>query len=189
MNVPELTDEEIENISSSDKLQEKIVEYTTIYNFYQNMQMSVKLFMNSTYGALANRWFAGYLVQSAEAITLQGQDAIKFSIKAVQHYFYNLWHKDTELHQKLGVTNVRQIDENQEVTVYGDTDSIDKDSVVTINGKEITAEDAWNVYQKLYGYKKQKSGHETINTKGSTVLNWSKDKGLYQAPMSKIISY
>jgi DNA polymerase family B len=41
-----------------------------------------------------------------------------------EDYWYNQWHLDTELHEKMGITNVTQISRKEPVTVYGDTDSL-----------------------------------------------------------------
>lgn len=87
----------------------------------KNMDVAFKLILNSTYGAIANKWFVAHNPDVAEAVTLQGQDLIKFSEKVITRYFHELWHKDIELHKKLGVTNVKQV--TGPVTIYGDTDS------------------------------------------------------------------
>lgn len=41
-----------------------------------------------------------------------------------EDYWYNQWHLDIELHEKMGITNVTQISKKEPVTVYGDTDSL-----------------------------------------------------------------
>ena len=66
-------------------------------------QNAIKILINSIYGAFGNKWFYFYNPDIAQSITLQGQDLIKFSIKAVNHYFMDRWHLDTELHQLLGI--------------------------------------------------------------------------------------
>ena len=42
-----------------------------------NQQMSIKILMNSLYGALGNRWFRYFDQRVAESITLAGQLSIK----------------------------------------------------------------------------------------------------------------
>ena len=44
--------------------------------------------------------------------------------KVNEDYWYNHWHNDFELHFKMGITNVTQVDKKEPVTVYGDTDSL-----------------------------------------------------------------
>ena len=61
-------------------------------------QNAIKILINSIYGAFGNKWFYFYNLNIAQSITLQGQDVIKFSIKAINFYFRERWHLDTELH-------------------------------------------------------------------------------------------
>ena len=87
-------------------------------------QNAIKILINSFYGAFGNRYFYFHNNDIAQSITLQGQDLIKFSIRAVNHYFTNKWHLDTELHQKLGIAgrNISQI--TKDAAIYTDTDSV-----------------------------------------------------------------
>ena len=39
-------------------------------------------------------------------------------------YWYNQWHLDFELHHKLGIKNVTQVNESENVSIYADTDSL-----------------------------------------------------------------
>ena len=41
-----------------------------------------------------------------------------------ERYWYTMWHTEKWVHDKLKISNVRQIPEDQPVSVYGDTDSI-----------------------------------------------------------------
>lgn len=41
-----------------------------------------------------------------------------------EDYWYNQWHLDFELHEKLGIKNVTQIDKSEHVSIYADTDSL-----------------------------------------------------------------
>ena len=87
-------------------------------------QNAIKILINSFYGAFGNKYFYFHNNDIAQSITLQGQDLIKFSIKAVNHYFQQKWHLDTELHEKLGITD-RTINKiEKEAAVYTDTDSV-----------------------------------------------------------------
>jgi len=87
-------------------------------------QNAIKILINSFYGAFGNRYFYFHNNEIAQSITLQGQDLIKFSIKAINHYFMAKWHIDTELHKKLGIAGrpITQID--KEAAIYTDTDSV-----------------------------------------------------------------
>ena len=41
-----------------------------------------------------------------------------------EDYWYNQWHLDFELHEKVGITDVTPIDKNEPVSIYADTDSL-----------------------------------------------------------------
>lgn len=110
-----MTPEEIKAI------EEKIAELTALKNELKNEEQAIKLTMNSIYGAIGNNYFACFNSDVAEAVTLQGQDLIKYSEKIVFRYFSEFWDKDTELHEKLGITTARRI--TNPMTIYGDTDS------------------------------------------------------------------
>ena len=87
-------------------------------------QNAIKILINSFYGAFGNKYFHFHNNDIAQSITLQGQDLIKFSIKSINHYFRNKWHLDTELHEKLGISQypIHQI--TKDAATYTDTDSV-----------------------------------------------------------------
>lgn len=87
-------------------------------------QNAIKILINSFYGAFGNRYFYFHNNDIAQSITLQGQDLIKFAIKAINHYFANRWHLDTELHTKLGISGYKINKIENEAAIYTDTDSV-----------------------------------------------------------------
>lgn len=87
-------------------------------------QGAIKILINSIYGAFGNKWFYFYNPDIAQSITLQGQDLIKFSIKAVNFYFKEKWHLDRELHDIMGISHLRINKVEEEAAIYTDTDSI-----------------------------------------------------------------
>jgi len=103
------------------EMKERIESLTSLKNELKNEEQAIKLTMNSIYGAIGNNWFVCFNPDVAEAVTLQGQDLIKYSEKIVLRYFSEFWHGDKELHDKLGITSVKKI--IKPLTVYGDTDS------------------------------------------------------------------
>lgn len=107
--------------SSREEILAEISRLNGLMNEKGNEEQAIKIFINSIYGATASPYFVGYNVRVAEAITLQGQDIIKFVSKTVNRYFQEFWHRDTELHQKLGITKTERV--KGEPTIYGDTDS------------------------------------------------------------------
>ena len=111
-------------------------------------QNAIKILINSIYGAFGNKWFYFYNPDIAQSITLQGQDLIKFSIKAVNHYFLEKWHLDTELHKLLGIDHYKINQATMEAAIYTDTDSIyvQFDSAIrSIEGATFTRDEALNI--------------------------------------------
>jgi DNA polymerase elongation subunit (family B) len=109
------------NIASKEEIVAEINRLTDLMNLKKNEEQAIKIFINSVYGATASPYFVGYNVRVAEAITLQGQEMIKYVSKIINRYFNEFWHRDKILHEKIGITRADQI--KDEVAVYGDTDS------------------------------------------------------------------
>lgn len=119
-------------------------------------QNAIKILINSIYGAFGNKWFYFYNPDIAQSITLQGQDLIKFSIKAVNHYFLEKWHLDTELHKQLGIDGYTINKIEEEAAIYTDTDSIyvQFDSALdSIIGAEFTKDEALNICINIDRYR------------------------------------
>lgn len=111
-------------------------------------QNAIKILINSIYGAFGNKWFYFYDPDIAQSITLQGQDLIKFSIKAVNHYFKERWHKDAELHKILGIDKYTIHQIKEDAAIYTDTDSIyvQFDSAInSIEGASFTRDEAMKI--------------------------------------------
>lgn len=87
------------------------------------VQLAIKLIINGMYGAFGNPFFYFRNYNIAGSITMQGQDLIKYSISAVNHYFYRLWHKDEEVHAKLGIKTEDVEPITEQTAIYADTDS------------------------------------------------------------------
>jgi hypothetical protein len=87
------------------------------------IQQALKLIINSFYGAFGNTYFYFYDKEIAASITLQGQDLIKFSVSAINHYMRNFWHKDYEIHKKLGIDSSKLKKIEEDSVIYVDTDS------------------------------------------------------------------
>jgi len=107
---------------SLEDLKHEIDRLKSIVDEYNGLQHSIKIFINSIYGACASPFFVGYNIYIAEAVTLQGQDIIHFANNIIDDYFINMWHKDTKLHEALGLKQVRPIT-IKSLVIYNDTDS------------------------------------------------------------------
>jgi hypothetical protein len=124
IDVESLTLEDINKIdlnSLSPEDKKALQDYSRKCSAYEQ---SIKLIINSIYGAFANEYFHFYNIAIAETVTLQGQDAIKFTEKMVEKYFHEFFHKDRPLLRELGVPDDREIQPiKKSIWKYTDTDS------------------------------------------------------------------
>ena len=60
----------------------------------ENQQMSIKILLNSLYGAMGNQYFRFFDQRVAEAITLTGQLTIRWAEYALNHYLNKILRKD-----------------------------------------------------------------------------------------------
>lgn len=106
---------------SREQLQEEYKRCEFEFRKFKNYEQAVKLILNSIYGAFGNKYFHFFNIDLAEAITLQGQDAILFTEKAINKYFNEFWHLDDSIHNELGISGVNKVVDP--VVIYIDTDS------------------------------------------------------------------
>lgn len=170
---------------SIQELKDEIERITSIKEEYYNLEQSIKIFINSVYGATGSAYFVGYNVNIAEAVTLQGQDMAKYASESIDEYFKEYWHKDTKLHEALGLTYANKINEKS-VTIYMDTDSISSDATIITDKGTISIENWYNQNKESAG--NTLVGHESVVT-DDKILNWDKDKNLYFANVKRIIRH
>ena len=72
-------------------------------DYFNAMQLALKLVINGTYGAFGNEYFVLSNKDIAGAITAMGRNLIQFMDRCNQDYWYKDWHNDTELHAMLGI--------------------------------------------------------------------------------------
>ena len=96
---------------SLEELQNKIDHYENLAASENDFQMAVKLFINSVYGCLGTRFYNLYNPDIAEAITLQGQDLIKYSAEKIDQYVSDYWHLHHDAHNKIAEYMKNQFDE------------------------------------------------------------------------------
>ncbi len=65
--------------------------YTAEY--YDSQQMIRKILINSMYGVLGNEYFNFYDINNAIAVTLSGQEVIKYLSNTLNNYMKDYWHK------------------------------------------------------------------------------------------------
>ena len=124
---------------SMEELAAAIKECKNKEDYYHNLEQSAKIFINSIYGAMANKFYYNSNIAMAESITLQGQDLIKYSVKVVNYYFSKLWPTDEIAHTKVAEYMKRHFPDfdvekfmeyakqpvqfGETLQIYGDTDS------------------------------------------------------------------
>jgi len=114
--------QELETVDSSDKQRRLILEHEIIN--LDTQQMSVKLLLNSLYGAMGNAYFRYFDLRIAEAITVTGQMVIQWAERAVNAKMNSL-------------LKTKAID----YTVAIDTDSVVGSTIINVNGKSISISD------------------------------------------------
>ena len=102
---------------------------------------------------------------------------IKFSEKIVNRYFQEHWHLDTELHEQLGLSQVKKV--HKPLVIYSDTDSCDQTSKIILksgdNIEEIEFGDLFRLYSKAYDVNMDERGNEIIEPYGISALNYKTD--------------
>lgn len=115
-----------------EKLKKEIHDLERETRTLNSFQLAVKVIINQAYGAFGSKFFYWKNKAVAASITAQGRNLIHYSIDAVNNYFQNVWHKDTELHKKLGVdtAKIKPITTNKVVYVDTDSNYVDFDSLI-----------------------------------------------------------
>lgn len=113
-----------EKIKRIEELKKKSQELKKEVDYYNALQLALKLVLNGSYGAFATSYFILYNNHVAGTITAQGRDLTRTMDKVNEDYWYNQWHLDDELHYLLGIKDVTTIDKSEKVSIYADTDSL-----------------------------------------------------------------
>ena len=85
------------------QLSEQISKTKADRDYYKAMQLALKLTLNGTYGAFANKYFVCSNADIANAITAHGRDVNQFMMEKIEKHFYEIWHNDKEAHKRLGM--------------------------------------------------------------------------------------
>ena len=111
----------------------------------------LKLVLNGSYGAFATPYFILFNNHVAGTITAQGRTLTQTMHKVNEDYWYNQWHLDTELHEKMNLKNVTSIPRpinsvagGEEVSIYADTDSVFSETLVNTGSGTKKIEDWYN---------------------------------------------
>ena len=114
---------------------------------YHNMQINLKIALNSAYGALGNQWFRFYDVRNAEAVSVAGQLSIRWAERAVNEYLNKVLETDNEDYVLASDTDSLYVTMEKMVDKVGltDTDKIIKFLDTVCDGK------IQDVIDKCYG--------------------------------------
>ena len=107
-----------------EELKKKASDLKKEVDYYNALQLALKLVLNGSYGAFATSYFILYNNHVAGTITAQGRDLTKTMDKVNEEYWYKEWHNDFPLHSLLGIKNVTKITKEEPVSIYADTDSL-----------------------------------------------------------------
>jgi DNA polymerase elongation subunit (family B) len=147
---------------TKEELKAEIERLKSLRDLYMNAEQAIKIFINSVYGACGSPWFAFFNTDVAEAVTLQGQDLIKYSEKVLNRYFLEFWHKDVKIHQKMGLTRVDRLE--RPVVIYCDTDSN------FVSFKEVLDKCDWQ--GTSYAVKNHKTGEDDTVVRDSSAKHF-----------------
>lgn len=144
---------------------------------YNAMQLSLKAVINGAYGAFANVGFSCSNGDIANSITAMGRDMIQFVARRHEHFWKEEWHNREDLHQLLGINNVEKIPDNEEVVVYGDTDSVSGDTQIRLKKGSLEIKKLFNQeLKKSKQLTKTNNGHEMVQC-SKKVLVWNEEEG------------
>ena len=175
--------------ASKEELEKEIIRLKDLHNYYVNEEQAVKIYLNSIYGACGSPWFAFYNVSVAEAVTLQGQDLIKYSEKIINRYFLEFWHKDIRVHELMGISDVKRVE--KPVVLYIDTDSVAGDTTITTDRGDLTIEELYDICSTENKQSRTRSGKDFVTTNIKTLneksgeLIYSNIKRLIRHSVSK----
>ena len=149
-------------------------------DYYNALQLALKLVLNGSYGALATAYFILFNNKVAGSVTAQGRSLTKTMNEVNEKYWYEMWHNDTDLHERLGVKNVKKIikgTKENEVSIYADTDSVDELTKITTDKGKISIGEWYNTNIINGSGGNTVKGHESVLT-NDKVLNWN-DQGYF----------
>jgi DNA polymerase elongation subunit (family B) len=184
MNIEELKNKNTDQLSR-DEAGALIRYYEELSAKYTAYEQAVKVTLNSIYGAFGNKWFHFFNINIAESITLQGQNAILYSESVLNKYFQEFFHKDSLVHSRFNIRVKHQL--QKPAVIYIDTDSVVGDTMISLDdGRKIKIEDLYN--EGIQSMGSTLSGHDSVSI-NNKVLNWSEEKGLYFAPVKRVIKH
>ena len=133
---------------------ERLAREISFKNVHQN---SLKIFMNSLFGALGNKWFKEFFdIRVAEGITTSGQWAILWIARKLDEYFNKVLGLGEVVHQihhqsKPKPETILKVLKGHNFSIYQDTDSNYLDLSMLVD-KLFTAEQQVNEVEKIVNF-------------------------------------
>lgn len=84
------------------ELEKLITDKKAERDYFKAMQLSLKLTLNGTYGAFANKYFVCSNADIANSITAHGRDTNQYMMENIEKHFYEQWHLNKKMHEILG---------------------------------------------------------------------------------------
>lgn len=97
-------------------------------------------------------------------------------------YWHDIWHVDYELHEKMGINNVRPISEKIDTAVYGD--SVASDSIINTDNGSYSIEELYNKQNSLSSRKDKE-----VLQADFKALNWTDEQGIHYSKVKNIIRH
>jgi DNA polymerase elongation subunit (family B) len=160
-----------ERIKKIEELKKKNVEIKKEVDYYNALQLALKLVLNGSYGAFATSYFILYNNHVAGTITAQGRDLTKTMDKVNEDYWYNQWQNDFALHSTLSIKNITPLNKNEQVSIYADTDSLFvsfKPAIDHCDWQDLIFNEEYlnNISEKFIVLSKEKLRHSNTNCLG-----------------------
>ena len=184
---------ELQKVDKNDKQEVYRIERDIAIN--ENKQMSIKILLNSLYGALGNKYFRFFDQRIAEGITLSGQLTIRWAEEAINTYLNKVLKTKKDYVLAIDTDSV-YVCLNDLVKAVNPSNTIDFLDTVCREKLEPVLEEA---YKKLYGImggieNKMVMGREVIADRGlwtakkRYILNVHDNEGVrYAEPKLKIM--
>ncbi len=113
---------------------QKRFELRNLISKYYNIQMNLKITLNSAFGAMGNEYFRFFDQRIAEAITTSGQLSIKWIEKEINRYLNELLKTDEDYVVAVDTDSVFITMNKLVQSVYGDKE-LDKNKVIDFLGR------------------------------------------------------
>lgn len=100
-----------EKLKRIEELKKQISKVKGEKDFYQAMNLGLKLVLNGTYGAFCHPAFTVSNTDIANSITSLAREVINYMLDNIEDYFYNKWYLDKDAHSILGSMYISKVDD------------------------------------------------------------------------------